>query len=115
MRMDESSDQVVVIVGAGVTGANAAVTLRQEGWRGRILLLGAEPGIPFGRPPLSKTYLRGVEDLRAWHVRPTDWYSDHEVELRTGLTVLQVDTAHGQLRLVGGETVAYDKLVLCTG
>src|SRR6266849_10559822 len=68
MNIDATDEQIVVIVGAGFAGGNAAVTLREEGWRGRIVLLGAEPGIPFGRPPLSKTYLRGEEDLSAWHV-----------------------------------------------
>src|SRR5437588_432686 len=115
MNIDATGEQTVVIVGVGLAGGNAAVTLREEGWRGRIVLLGAEPGIPFGRPPLSKTYLRGEEDLNAWYVKPTDWYGDHDVELRTGSTVRQVDTALKQLRLASGETVDYDKLVLCTG
>src|SRR5437763_7043387 len=115
MNIDATGKQTVVIVGTGLAGGNAAVTLREEGWRGRIVLLGAEPGIPFGRPPLSKTYLRGEEDLNAWYVKPADWYGDHDVELRTGSTVRQVDTALKQLRLASGETVDYDKLVLCTG
>jgi 3-phenylpropionate/trans-cinnamate dioxygenase ferredoxin reductase subunit len=115
MRAEATREQVVVIVGAGVAGGNAAVTLREDGWQGRILLLGAEPGIPYGRPPLSKTYLRGEEDLSAWYVRPDDWYGAHNVELRTGLTVRQVDTAHKQLRLANGDALDYDKLLLCTG
>jgi len=115
MNAKATGEQVVVIVGAGLAGGNAAVTLREEGWRGRIVLLGAEPGIPFGRPPLSKTYLRGEEDLSAWYVKPADWYGEHDVELRTGSTVRQVDTALKHLRLASGETVDYDKLVLCTG
>jgi len=115
MNAKATGEQVVVIVGTGLAGGNAAVTLREEGWRGRIVLLGAEPGIPFGRPPLSKTYLRGEEDLTAWYVKPADWYGEHDVELRTGSTVRQVDTALKQLRLASGETVDYDKLVLCTG
>jgi 3-phenylpropionate/trans-cinnamate dioxygenase ferredoxin reductase subunit len=115
MKSDATKEQIVVIVGAGLAGGNAAVTLREEGWRGRIVLLGAEPGIPFGRPPLSKTFLRGEEDLTAWYIRPPDWYNNHEVELRAGFTVQQVDTALKQLRLEGGATVDYDKLVLCTG
>src|SRR5712691_13006049 len=115
MNMDTTGEQTVVIVGAGLAGGNAAVTLREEGWRGRIVFLGTEPGIPFGRPPLSKTYLRGEEDLTAWYVKPADWYGEHDVELRTGSTVRQVDTALKQLRLTRGETVDYDKLVLCTG
>src|SRR2546429_80449 len=115
MNAKATGEQVVVIVGTGLAGGNAAVTLREEGWRGHIVLLGAEPGIPFGRPPLSKTYLRGEEDLTAWYVKPADWYGNHDVELRTGSTVRQVDTALKQLRLASGETVDYDKLVLCTG
>ena len=115
MNLNATSEQIVVIVGAGLAGGNAAVTLREEGWRGRIVLLCAEPGIPFGRPPLSKTYLRGEEDLAAWYVKPAGWYGDHDSELRTGSTVRQVDTALKQLRLASGETVDYDKLILCTG
>jgi 3-phenylpropionate/trans-cinnamate dioxygenase ferredoxin reductase component len=115
MNAKATGEQVVVIVGAGLAGGHAAVTLREEGWRGRIVLLGAEPGIPFGRPPLSKTYLRGEEDLSAWYVKPADWYGDHDVELRTGSIVRQVNTALKQLQLASGATLDYDKLVLCTG
>ena len=115
MNLNATGEQIVVIVGAGLAGGNAAVTLREEGWRGRIVLLSAEPGIPFGRPPLSKTYLRGEEDLSAWLVKPADWYGEHDIELRTGSSVRQVDTALKQLRLASGATVDYDKLILCTG
>jgi 3-phenylpropionate/trans-cinnamate dioxygenase ferredoxin reductase subunit len=115
MQSGESTDQVVVIVGAGIAGGNAAVTLREEGWKGRIALLGAEPGAPFGRPPLSKTYLRGEEDLSAWRVKPVEWYDAHEVELRADVAVAHVDTAQRQVRLVSGETVAYQQLALCMG
>jgi 3-phenylpropionate/trans-cinnamate dioxygenase ferredoxin reductase subunit len=115
MHGGNTPTQVVVIVGAGVTGGNAAVTLREEGWQGRILLLGAEPGVPFGRPPLSKTYLRGEEGLGSWLVKPADWYSAHDVELRTGVPVAQVDTAQRQVRLRNGETVDYQQLALCMG
>src|SRR5258708_1344462 len=115
MNADATGEQIVVSVGPGHAGGNAAETLREEGWRGRIVLLGAELGIPFGRPQLSKTYLGGEEALSAWNVKPADWYGDHDVELRTGSTVRQVDTALKQLRLESGATVDYDKLVLCTG
>jgi 3-phenylpropionate/trans-cinnamate dioxygenase ferredoxin reductase component len=107
--------QTAVIVGTGLAGGNAAVTLREGGWHGRIVMLGQEPGIPFGRPPLSKTYLRDEERLDAWFVKPAEWYGDHGIELRTGVTVQQVDTNLKQVRLDGGDTVEYDKLLLCTG
>jgi 3-phenylpropionate/trans-cinnamate dioxygenase ferredoxin reductase subunit len=113
--MHTGDTETVVIVGAGLCGGNAAVTLREEGWQGAIRLLGLEPGIPFGRPPLSKTYLRGEEELSGWYVRPFDWYSQHGVELRTGVDVRQLGTAGKQLSLSDGEVVRYDKLILCTG
>lgn len=115
MNADTGNEQTVVIVGAGMAGGNAAVTLRDEGWRGRIILLGREPGIPFGRPPLSKTFLRGEEDLSAWYVKPADWYGAHDIDFRIGISVERVDTNLKQLYLAGGETTRYDRLILCTG
>jgi len=67
----------MIIVGTGLDGGNAADSLRQEGFAGRVVLLGDEPTIPFGRPPLSKTYLIGSEDLKAWYVKPRDWYESN--------------------------------------
>jgi 3-phenylpropionate/trans-cinnamate dioxygenase ferredoxin reductase subunit len=113
--MHATGKETVVIVGAGLAGGNAAVTLRQEGWQGRILLLGSEPTIPFGRPPLSKTYLRGEEDLSGWYVKPVDWYGERDIELRTSTTVRRVDTAQRQLQLADGTALDYDRLMLCTG
>src|SRR5262249_2531781 len=69
-------------VGGGLAGGNAAATLREEGFRGPVVLISREPGVPFGRPPLSKTYLRSEEDLGDWYVRPPGWYAAHDVELR---------------------------------
>ena len=115
MNMNATGAQTVVIVGTGFAGGNAAVTLREEGWRGRIVLLGTEPTIPFGRPPLSKTYLRGEEDLSAWYVKPADWYGEHDIELRTNTSVRHVDTALKRLLLADGTALDYDRLVLCTG
>jgi 3-phenylpropionate/trans-cinnamate dioxygenase ferredoxin reductase subunit len=115
MRAGAGSDQAVVIVGAGLAGGTAAVTLREEGWRGRIVLLGAELSIPFGRPPLSKTYLRGEEDLSAWQVKSSDWYDDQDIELHTEVSVQRVDPAHKQVLLASGGAVGYETLVLCTG
>lgn len=105
----------IVIVGAGLAGGNAAVTLRNEGFRNRIVLIGDEPEVPYGRPPLSKTYLRGEEDLSGWRVKPAEWYSSNDVELRTQTTVKHVDVAQRQVILESGETIRYDRLILCSG
>jgi 3-phenylpropionate/trans-cinnamate dioxygenase ferredoxin reductase component len=99
------TDDTMVIVGAGLAGGNAAVALREEGFDGRVLLLGDEPGLPFGRPPLSKTYLQGSEDLSGWLVRPQEWYEAHDVELRTGPGVASIDTAERRVSLASGESL----------
>ena len=103
-----------VIVGAGLAGGNAAVALREEGHRGRIVLIGREPGVPFGRPPLSKTYLRGEEQLDGWYVRPASWYERNDVERLAG-AVEHVDTAGRRVQLSDGTQIAYDALALCSG
>src|SRR6202047_1830436 len=105
----------IVIVGGGLAGGNAAVTLREEGFRGRVVLISREPGIPLGRPPLSKTYLRSEEDLDGWYVRPAGWYADHDVELRSGSSVVAVDPAAHTVTLDSGEELSYQKVFIDTG
>jgi 3-phenylpropionate/trans-cinnamate dioxygenase ferredoxin reductase subunit len=103
-----------VIIGGGVTGGNAAATLRDEGFPGPVVLISREPGVPFGRPPLSKTYLRSEEDLSGWYVRPAGWYADHGVELRSGSAVAVDPTAHA-VTLDSGEELRYLKVLIATG
>src|SRR5437763_16781177 len=67
---ERSRGTPIVIIGSGVAGGNAAATLREEAFSGPVVLISREPGVPFGRPPLSKTYLRSEEDLGAGYVRP---------------------------------------------
>ena len=105
----------MVIVGAGLAGGNAAVTLRGEGYRGRIVLVGAEAAVPFGRPPLSKTYLRGEETLDGWYVKPADWYGANDVELRNGVIAQRVDVGDRRVELSDGSSVTYDGLAVCSG
>jgi 3-phenylpropionate/trans-cinnamate dioxygenase ferredoxin reductase component len=105
----------MVIVGGGLAGGNAAVTLREEGFPGSVLLLSREPGIPFGRPPLSKTYLRSEEHLDAWYVRPRDWYADHDIEIRSGARVVAIDPAAHTMTLDSGEELSYRKALIATG
>jgi 3-phenylpropionate/trans-cinnamate dioxygenase ferredoxin reductase component len=105
----------VVIIGGGLAGGNAAATLREEGFTGPVVLISAERGIPFGRPPLSKTYLRSEEDLGAWYVRPAGWYADHDVELRSGVSVEAIDPAAHAVVLDSGEELTYQKALIATG
>ncbi|HEX4865330.1 MAG TPA: FAD-dependent oxidoreductase [Acidimicrobiales bacterium] len=104
----------MVIVGGGKAGGTAAATLRDEGFNGPVVLVSREPGIPFGRPPLSKTYLRSEEDLTDWYVRPTDWYEAHDVDLRPD-SVVALDPAAHALALGSGRELGYEKLLIATG
>jgi 3-phenylpropionate/trans-cinnamate dioxygenase ferredoxin reductase component len=104
----------IVIIGSGMAGGNAAATLRDEGFPGPVVIISREPGVPFGRPPLSKTYLRSEEDLDGWYVRPAGWYADRDVELCFG-GVRGVDpTAHTVTLQSGGE-LGYQKILVATG
>ena len=103
-----------VIAGASLAGAKAAETLRDEGFDGQVVLLGAEPERPYERPPLSKGYLLGKDTRDSVFVHSAAWYAEHNVDLRTGVTVALIDPA-AHLVTFGGGTIAYDKLLLATG
>jgi 3-phenylpropionate/trans-cinnamate dioxygenase ferredoxin reductase subunit len=111
---EQSTGSPIVIIGGGMAGGNAAVTLREEGFPGPVVLISREPGVPFGRPPLSKTYLRSEEDLDGWYVRPADWYAGHDVELRRE-SVVAVDPAAHAVTLDSGEELGYQKVLIATG
>jgi 3-phenylpropionate/trans-cinnamate dioxygenase ferredoxin reductase subunit len=105
----------IVIIGGALAGGNAAVTLREEGYRDRITLIGQEPGVPFGRPPLSKTYLRSEEELADWYVRPAGWYEEHDVDRLAGEAVAVIDTAQHTVLLGSGQELPYQQVLIATG
>jgi hypothetical protein len=76
-----------VIVGGGLAAAKTAEGLRDHGYEGRIMLIGAEQHLPYERPPLSKGYLLGSDELAGAFVHTADWYDDHQVELLLGTPV----------------------------
>jgi NADPH-dependent 2,4-dienoyl-CoA reductase/sulfur reductase-like enzyme len=107
-----------VIVGASLAGAKAAETLRDEGFDGEIVLLGSEPERPYERPPLSKGYLLGNDERDSIYVHPADWYAQHGVDLRPGVTVTAIDRAASTVTAsgpAGTQSLPYDKLLLATG
>ncbi len=110
-----STRNPMVILGIGLAGGNAAATLRDEGYEGSVVVIGREPTIPFGRPPLSKTYLRSEESLDGWYVRPADWYADHDIDLRSETTVVAIDPAGHTVTLDSGAELGYSKLLIATG
>jgi 3-phenylpropionate/trans-cinnamate dioxygenase ferredoxin reductase subunit len=107
--------ETLVIVGANLTGGEAAATLRQEGFDGRVVLIGAEPRAPYERPPLSKQYLRGEVSFEQALVRSPNFYDENDIETRFGVRATAVHAAEQVVELEGGERVSYDKLLIATG
>jgi len=105
----------VAIVGTGQAGFQAAASLRQDGFAGRIVLIGDEPVSPYQRPPLSKSYLAGDSGLDELWLRPGSFYAKQEIELLAGEAVTAIDRAGRRLQLASGVELRWDHLVLATG
>jgi len=105
----------IAIVGASLAGSSAAATLREEGFDGRVVLIGAEPQLPYDRPPLSKNYLRGMTPFEKTLLRPPDFYRERNIEMRLGTTVVKVDPEKRTLALQDGDRLEFDQLLIATG
>ena len=105
----------IVIVGASLAGGTAAVTLREEGYDGDLVLIGAERELPYSRPPLSKGYLRGQDRFEDQLVKPASYYTEQRIELKLGVRATAIDPKQKMVALDGGERVAYDRLLVTTG
>ncbi|OBF80396.1 pyridine nucleotide-disulfide oxidoreductase [Mycobacterium sp. 852002-51163_SCH5372311] len=110
-----ASSTTFVIVGGGLAGAKAVEALRDNDFDGKVVLLCEEDHLPYERPPLSKEYLAGKKSLNDFTVHNSDWYREHDVDLRLGQRVSSVDPAAHTVGLPGGTTIGYDKLLLATG
>ncbi|MEV6238717.1 FAD-dependent oxidoreductase [Lentzea sp. NPDC051838] len=105
----------VVVVGAGQAGCQVAVSLREQGHRGPITLVGDEQAAPYQRPPLTKAYLAGETDLAGLVLRQDSYYTDHGIQLVTGERVVGVDRSARVVVLGCARTISYDHLVFATG
>ena len=104
-----------VIVGASLAGAKAAEELRQAGFDGRLVMVGAEPERPYERPPLSKEYLRGEAERAKAYVHAESFYEHHDIELMLNATVEAIDPGSSRVTLADGRELAYDRLLLTVG
>ena len=105
----------VVIVGAGQGGAHTAMALRQQKYAGSILVVGAEPFLPYERPALSKEYLAGDRTFDALLLRAASYWEERKVEVRLGQRVVAVDAVAHEVKLADGTTIGYGALVWATG
>ncbi|SDN80905.1 FAD-dependent oxidoreductase [Afipia sp. GAS231] len=105
----------IVIVGGGAAGFAAAEMLRRQDYRGSIVMLSQDAVAPVDRPNLSKDYLAGSAPEDWLPLRPDDFYATANIDLRLNTEVTSIDTTARRVVLAGGETVAYDRLLLATG
>jgi 3-phenylpropionate/trans-cinnamate dioxygenase ferredoxin reductase subunit len=105
----------VLIVGGGHGGAQAAINLRQQGFSGSIAIAGAEPDLPYERPPLSKEYLAGDKPFERIMIRPASFWAERDIAMLAGRRVTVVDAAARMVSCAGGETIGYGNLVWAAG
>ncbi len=103
-----------VVVGAGLAAAKAVEALRETGYDGQVVMFGEEHHLPYERPPLSKGYLLGSDELDSTFVHDPAWYDDNDVDLRLGTVVTAVEPGAHLVR-AGAVEQGYDKLLLATG
>jgi len=99
---DSALSGPVVIVGTGQAGLQIALSLRSEGYAGEVTLIGDEPGLPYGRPPLSKAYLLGKVDEAGLHLRPAGVLIGLGIEFAAPERVVAIDRNSRRVRLASG-------------
>lgn len=113
--MSSSPLRCIVIVGAGAAGISAAEALRDEGFSGRIIMIGDERETSYDRPPLSKQILLGTVTVDDIVLRTADFFSDNDIELLQGVTATALDVTARQLTLDNGTVLSFDGLIVATG
>ena len=104
-----------LVIGAGQAAGRAVEAMRNEGFEGRIVLVGAEEHLPYERPPLSKQLLTGDYEPARTYLHDQAFYDERHIELRPATSALAIDRAARTVRLSDGDTLDYDKLLLTTG
>ena len=104
----------VVIVGAGHAGVQAAASLREEGYDGKVILLGDESDLPYHKPPLSKTFIKDSE-AKPQLLRGEAFYTGSAIDFRPGVRVAGIDRSQRRLEIAGGGLLPFDRLILATG
>lgn len=104
-----------VIIGAGAAGYAAAQTLREEGFRGSVVMITREDRAPYDRPNLSKDYLHGHAEPEWMPLRGDEFFKEHDIQLILNKEVTRVDARAKTISFESGETMDYDALLVATG
>ncbi len=115
-RRDVGQDErTFVILGGGAAGYMAAQTLREDGFQGRVLMITREDRLPYDRPNLSKDYLQGHAEPEWMPLRPDEFFTDHDIEVRRGKKVTRIDAVTCAVTFSDGDSLTYDALLVATG
>ncbi|CAM3342277.1 Reductase [Nocardioides dubius] len=109
------TDPGIIVVGGGLAGAKTVEALREEGHQGPLTLVGAEPHLPYERPPLSKDHLLKGTPLAEFTPLDAAWFTEHDVTLRLGVSAVVLDPDGHRLALSDGTELSFSKLALATG
>ena len=113
--VSQSEELTFVVLGAGAAGMNAVETLRQEGFQGKVVLVSESTKLPYDRTKLSKAYLQGKAQEDSLSLRDCEFYDRHDIELRFGRAVTEVDVQSKSITFEDNSTLSYDSLLLATG
>jgi 3-phenylpropionate/trans-cinnamate dioxygenase ferredoxin reductase subunit len=104
-----------VIVGGGLAAVRAAEAMRESGFDGEVVLVGAERELPYHRPPLSKEYLAGTGKRDDLFIQLSSFYSDNRIALELGSRAVALDVPGRAITLANGRHINFDKLLIATG
>ncbi|MCP3715298.1 NAD(P)/FAD-dependent oxidoreductase [Paraburkholderia sp. CNPSo 3281] len=109
------AENTALIVGAGHAAGECATAIREQGWTGRIVMVGEEPHLPYQRPPLSKAFLSGESTAEQLYLKPLSTYDKARVEFIPNTRAERIDRDAKRVTLSSGSEISYAKLVLATG
>ncbi|MGB3488991.1 MAG: FAD-dependent oxidoreductase [Xanthobacteraceae bacterium] len=113
--MTGTNSDAAIVVGGGQAGAQCAISLRQYGWTGAIVMIAAEETLPYQRPPLSKAYLAGEMTADRLLLRDRTFYDAQNIQMRLGESVTAIDRRDNVVVTSEGEVFPFAKLFLATG
>ncbi|MET0468040.1 MAG: FAD-dependent oxidoreductase [Aeromicrobium sp.] len=114
MRIGPTTTRTVIL-GAGIAGVSAAAAMRAAGHDGSIHLVGAEPELPYRRPPVSKEIVRGDKTADEIRIKKADWYAANDIVLSTGTSAVKIDAERRIVLLDTGDPLPFDDLLIATG
>jgi NADPH-dependent 2,4-dienoyl-CoA reductase/sulfur reductase-like enzyme/nitrite reductase/ring-hydroxylating ferredoxin subunit len=116
VKKDTKADsRVFVLLGAGASAYFAAQSMRENGFRGNIIMVTSENRSPYDRPNLSKDYLAGSAEEEWMPLRPDDFFNEYGIEIKQSAVIMGVDFQRKQVSLESNEHLKYDKLLIATG